>query len=443
MGERQTADLKVEFDRRVRLQFRGAKVTSDAGLRAVRELDQALGLTELVGSVLVDTRRGRNVQHQQVGLLRQAVYRRLAGYEDTNDAERLALEPVMCTVVGRKARGKPAARTNTLSRFETDTLTRRENLESLARLNGIWVSRAMAHTRSGRIILDLDSAESPVHGEQEDAGYNGYFKSVCYHPLFCFNQHGDCEGALLRPGQVHSADSWRQVLEPVVARYRQRRWAKYLRADGGFACPELYQYLEQEGFRYAIRLPENPVLHRQLEPLLTRPGDSELSHTVVHFHDLRYQAANWERSRRVVAQVKWHPGKLVPDSNFVVTNLTAPAQTVVRFYNGRGTAEQWIKEGKYTLHWTRLSCHRFVANQVRLALFVLAYNPGNFLRRFVLPASVRHWSLRSIQVKLIKIGAKVIQHARHIIFQMAEVAVPKQLFAQILQRIWALVPGAG
>ena len=116
---------------------------------------------------------------------------------------------------------------------------------------------------------------------------------------------------------------------------------------------------------------------------------------------------------------------------------------VLEFYNGRGTAEQWIKEGKYALHWTRLSCHRFVANQVRLALFVLAYNLGNFLRRLALPASIRHWSLRSIQVKLIKIGAKVVHHARQVIFQMAEVAVSKELFEQILERIWALAPGAG
>ena len=123
MGETKTPDLKVRFDRRVRLQFQGAKVSSDAGLLAVRELDQVLGLTALAASVLVDTRTGSNVQHQRVGLLRQGVYSRLAGYEDTNDAERLALDPVMRTVVEQEARGKPAASTNTLSRFETDILT--------------------------------------------------------------------------------------------------------------------------------------------------------------------------------------------------------------------------------------------------------------------------------------------------------------------------------
>jgi hypothetical protein len=113
---------------------------------------------------------------------------------------------------------------------------------------------------------------------------------------------------------------------------------------------------------------------------------------------------------------------------------------VVKFYNKRGTAEQWIKEGKYALNWTRLSCHDFVDNQVRLQLFALAYNLGNFLRRLALPKTVMQWSLRTLRVKLIKIGAKVIKHARYVTFQMAEVMVSKRLFEEILERIHQLKP---
>ena len=442
MGESRGADLQVVFDRRIRLQFQGAKVTSDAGLLAVRELDEALGLTELAGVTLADTRTGCNVQHDQVALLRQSVYSRLAGYEDTNDAERLAADPAMRAVVGRTSE-KPAASTNTLSRFETQILSEPDNLEKLAELNSAWVARAGEQTQSWRIILDLDSSESPVHGQQEGSSYNGHFGCVCYHPLFCFNQYGDCEAAMLRPGHVHSAERWQQLLVPVVARYRDRERHKYLRGDAAFAKPEVYEYLEQEGFRYAIRLPANGVLMRHIDHLLTRPVGRPPQRPIVWYDDFHYQAASWQGPRRVVAKVEWHCGELFPRVGFVVTNLRAKPQAVVEFYNRRGTAEQWIKEGKYALHWTRLSCHRFVANQVRLALFVLAYNLGNFLRRLALPASIRHWSLRSIQVKLIKIGAKVVHHARQVIFQMAEVAVSKELFEQILERIWALAPGAG
>ncbi len=121
-----------------------------------------------------------------------------------------------------------------------------------------------------------------------------------------------------------------------------------------------------------------------------------------------------------------------------VTSMSAKAKNVVRFYNRRGLCEQYIKEGKHALTWTRLSCTRFASNQVRLALFVLAYNMGNFLRRFVLSSEVSYWSLSSIQLKLIKIGAKVVSHSRRAIFQMAEVAVPEALFAALLERIRCL-----
>ena len=125
---------------------------------------------------------------------------------------------------------------------------------------------------------------------------------------------------------------------------------------------------------------------------------------MIRYDDFWYQAGSWNRARRVVAKVEWHQGELFPRVGFIVTNMSAGPEGVVHFYNGRGTAEQWIKEGKYALNWTRLSCHRFVANQVRLSLFILAYNLGNFLRRLCLPNAVKHWSLRSVQVKLIKMG---------------------------------------
>jgi hypothetical protein len=140
----------------------------------------------------------------------------------------------------------------------------------------------------------------------------------------------------------------------------------------------------------------------------------------------------------VVAKVEWHSGELFPRIGFIVTNLRWKSSNVVRFYNKRGTAEQRIKDGKYALNWTRLSCHDFVDNQVRLQLFALAYNLGNFLRRLALPSSVNTWSLRTLREKLIKIGAKVVRHSRYVVFQMAEVAVPRDLFGAILARIGQL-----
>ena len=191
MGESTNSRATLRFERRIRLEFHGATITSDAGLLACRELDDALGLTETASECLQESRGGRNVQHKLVGLLRQSVYSRLAGYEDTNDAERLAKDPTMRIIVGRRGGPeRPAASTNTMSRFETGVLTQDGNVEGLGRLNAKWVDGAMSRTPHRRVILDMDSSESPVHGEQEGASYNGHFGSMCYHPLFVFNHSG-------------------------------------------------------------------------------------------------------------------------------------------------------------------------------------------------------------------------------------------------------------
>ena len=140
----------------------------------------------------------------------------------------------------------------------------------------------------------------------------------------------------------------------------------------------------------------------------------------------------------MVAKIEWHAGELFPRVGFVVTNLRRSPKRVVKFYNGRGTAEQWIKEGKSALKWTRLSCRRSKDNQSRLQLFALAYNLANFLRQLALPKAVRHWNLTTLREKLVKVGAKVVAHAKYVTFQLAEVAVPRKLFGAILERIGRL-----
>ena len=325
----------------------------------------------------------------------------------------------MRVIVGGQGSERKGASTSEMGRLETELLTQESNLQGLTRMTTDWVARAMAHTLHRRVILDLDSSESPVHGQQEGAAYNGHFECVCYHPLFCFNQFGDCEGAKLRPGNVHSADDWQEVLEPIIDRYLKMALRLLFRADAAFAKPEIYAYLEAKSIGYAIRLPANEVLQREIAHLLVRPTEWPSKGPMVSYHDFVYRAQSWNVSRRVVAKVEWHQGELFPRVGFIVTNLSYPTIGIICFYNGRGTAEQWIKEGKYALNWTRLSCHKFVANQVRLALFVLAYNLGNFMRRLALPESVKHWSLTSLQTRLIKTGGRLVRHAKRLVFQLA------------------------
>jgi hypothetical protein len=434
-GESKSEALRLDFDRRLMLRFRGSMITSDGGLLAYRELDDTLALTASGGARLAEARTGRNRRHLLVGLLRQSVFGRLAGYEDVNDADRLSRDPAMRWVVGDRAITGSAASAGEMGRFETKWLSRPENLAALADLPGQWIDKVHTRRPPRIVVLDMDSSESPTYGEQEGSAYNGHFGCTCYHPLFVFNQLGDLERCALRPGNVHSAEGWRAVLEPVIARYRGTVKRLYFRGDAAFANPEIYEFLEAEGAAYTIRLPANRVLQDKIGYLLKRPVGRPSHEVRRYYASFTYQAQSWTKPRRVVAKVEWHPGELYPRVGFIVTNLARPAERVVAFYNQRGTAEQWIKEGKGAIKWTRLSCRSFAANAVRLHLHALAYNLGNFMRTLAMPKTAEPWSLTSLREKLIKIGAKVVSHGRYVTFQMAEVAVPQQMFADILSRI--------
>jgi len=200
----------------------------------------------------------------------------------------------------------------------------------------------------------------------------------------------------------------------------------------------IIELLEADGMRYAIRLPANRILQDKIGHLLMRPVGRP-PNEMRRFHaSFSYQAQSWKRPRHVVAKVEWHPGELYPRVGFIVTNLSRPAERVVAFYNQRGTCEQWIKEGKGAIKWTRLSCRSFAANAVRLQLHALAYNLGDFMPTLAMPKTAEPWSLTSLREKLIKIGAKMVSHSRYVTFQMAELAVPRKLFAEILRLIEGL-----
>jgi hypothetical protein len=338
-------------------------------------------------------------------------------------------------VVGDRAITGSASSASQMGRLETEWLTRPENLAALADLPGRWIDKVHSRRPPRIIVLDMASSDSPTYGEQEGSAYNGHFGCTCYHPLFVFNQFGDVERCALRPGNVHSAAGWRAVLEPVVAHYRGTGKRLYFRGDAAFASPEIYGFLEAEGMGYAIRLPANHVLQDKIGYLLKRPVGRPPHEVRRYFASFGYQAQSWTKPRRVVAKVEWHPGELYPRVGFIVTNLARPAERIVAFYNQRGTAEQCIKEGKGAIKWTRLSCRTFAANAVRLQLHALAYNLGNFMRTLAMPKAAEPWSLTSLREKLIKIGAKVVRHGRYVTFQMAEVAVSRQMFSEIISLI--------
>ena len=224
-----------------------------------------------------------------------------------------------------------------------------------------------------------------------------------------FNQFGDLERSVLRPGNVHSADGRESALNPVAERYQGKVSRIYFRVDAAFAMPEVYEYLEAAWIKHAIRLSANQFF-RTGSAICSSAVGRPPNEVRRYYANFTYQAGSWTRPRRVIAKVEWHPGELYPRVGFIVTNLTRPAERVVAFYNKRGTCEQWIKDGKGAIKWTRLSCRTFAANALQLQLHALGYNLGNFLRTLATPELIKDWSLTSLKEKLIKIGAKVVSH---------------------------------
>ena len=279
-------------------------MTSDGGLILVRELDERLGFGKLIEEHLTDSRQGTNKKFPLADLVRQSVYSRLAGYENLNDAVRVSAVPTFRLIGSKKNWDRGGALTSRRQSFEAELLASEENLLGLMAVNRELVARAEEDDESERVVLDMDSTESPVHGQQEGSAYNGHFESTCYHPLLLFNQHGDCLAAKLRAGNVSSAEDWDELLLPEIERQQAAgNWVTF-RGDAAFAKPEIYESSERRGVQYAIRIPANKSLEMEIEDILFRPPGRPSRKPLVRYKSFRYQAESWSKPRRIVAKVE-------------------------------------------------------------------------------------------------------------------------------------------
>jgi hypothetical protein len=393
------------------IDFQGAQITSDVGFLLVREIDDRFKIIAPMEECLEDLRSPAHTKHALVQMVRQRVYQMAAGYEDCNDADFLRIDPALRLALGKDHRF--GASQSMLFRLENDVLGNAMGLEALDGALTRATDALLKRKNKKRLIIDLDSTEDPAHGEQEGVAYNGHLAKNCFHPLFCFTSEGDCLGAELRPGNVHSADGVLRFVKPIVERYRS--WFKlfWYRGDAAFAKPEIYVYCEEQRITYFIRLPSNDNLDKLVAPHLNRPvGRPPKSGVQVKVVNLQYQANSWHKPRRVVAKIEWHRGELFPRINFVVTNSQLSAGKVIKVYNGRGDVENRIKEGKNTPRWDKTSCQRFEANQARLKMGVLAYNLLHMIRQFYVWGEEVKRSMDWLIKRLIKVGARVSYHAR-------------------------------
>jgi hypothetical protein len=313
-GESQKEAIRPDFNRSIMIDFQGATISSDTGFILLREVDERFKIINPIKDCLEDLRSPAHTKHALVQMVRQRVYQMAAGYEDCNDADFLRIDPALRLALGKDHR--LGASQSMLSRLENDVLGNAMGLEALDGALTRATDTLLKRKNKKRLIIDLDSTEDPAHGKQEGVAYNGHFAKNCFHPLFAFTSDGDCLGAKLRPGNVHSADGVLEFIKPIVDRYRG--WFKlfWYRGDAAFAKPEIYKYCEEHRITFFIRLPANDNLDKLVAPHLTRPvGRPPKSGIQVKVVDLQYQAKSWHKPRRVVAKIEWHHGELFRESD--------------------------------------------------------------------------------------------------------------------------------
>jgi Transposase DDE domain group 1 len=398
-------------DKAVDLDFDGGRLSSDAGLVLLQDPDEQLGLTRALAAVLQDPRDPRRIHFTLHDLLKQRVLQIAAGYEDANDANTLRHDPIFKLLLGRLPdTGAPLASQPTLSRFENH-VSRTE----LYRMARVLVEQFLAsYARPPQlIVLDFDDTEDPVHGEQEQARYDGYYGGYCFLPLHLYEGLSGRLITTIFKAKRFTGTQMLSVLKRLVKRLRQA-WPDTLlifRGDSHFAYPEVMQWIEaQADLSYVTGLTSNAVLQtlaRDAVEQAKRAYERDRG-KITRFHSTRYQAGTWSHSRRVVIKVEVSNQGV--NTRFVVTDMEQARTKVLyqHIYCARGQAENESKDHKRYLKSDRTSCHRFEANQFRLFLHSAAYVLLDTLRREVFKTAP--WAcatLETIQLRLLKLGARV------------------------------------
>jgi hypothetical protein len=402
--------------------FDGGRLTSDGGLPWLAEADAALGLCQALAVCVPDWRRGP-VTHALETLVRQRVFQIACGYEDQLDADGLRADPLLKLVCGRLPEtGADLASQATFSRLE-NAADRKACYRLAAALVAVYVAQRERGGAPRRVLLDFDGTDDPVHGDQEGAAYHGYFRQHMYHPLLVFDgDTGQLVTAILRPGNAHAGKGALAVLKRLVRALRAR-WpgvALAVRADSGFALPEVYAYCEQDGIEYAIGLVPNTRLEALAAPLLeaaTAERERTGADKVRRAGEAAYQAGSWPRARRVIYKAEALPKG--PNTRFVVTSRADPPLALYDWYVERGEPEGWIKDLKNACFADRLSDHRFWANQFRLLLHAAAYWLLDTLRAWLAAAGSPRTQLDTLRLHLLKIGGRVYQLRSHVRLALA------------------------
>ena len=429
-------------NKKIEVDFNGGEVSSDAGLLFFREVESRMGLISKMTNCMQDRRHPGYIKHQFLDLLKQRIFQIACGYEDGNDSNELRDDPIMKIACERLPDDEALASQPTISRFENGL-----SKTDLYRISEVFVDvfiRSYSTPPEG-IIVDIDDTDDLTHGRQQLTLFNAYHGDNCYLPIHIYEgKSGKLITTVLRPGKRPTGKQIVSIVKRLVKKIRQA-WPDVgiiLRGDSYYACPAVFDFCEETDMKYVLGFKPLAPLVRQVKPLVEEVAlrSKREKQPVKMFTETDYKAKSWPKKRRVIAKVEYN--SLGPNTRFIITNLKHWNRRFIyqTVYCGRGAMELMIKEHKNHLLSDRTSCTSFSANQFRLFLHSAAYVLFHTFRTLHLKGT--EWAsaqFDTIRLKIIKIGARIIQRTRKI-----RIHLPTSFpWKGELQKIWLSCCGSG
>lgn len=433
-------DTALECNRQLKINFNGGDLSSDAGLLLIKEFACKMGFIKILKTMFKTNDTALFRFHKDDENLWQEIYQILGGYFEDDCADELTNDPIFTAVLDKKALASQPTISRFMNRLDEDTLN--QFFALLRRFRKVVYSVK----RPKMILLDLDSTLLDTYGNQEGEGFNYHYQNHGYHPLVAYDGiTGDLLKIQLRDGTDYSSTGVSEFLQPLLDEFGEDYpdIPLLLRADSGFTKPELYEQCETNGISYVIRLKNNGVLLGLAasieDELMEKTKNDKVSYAVA-YGEFYYQASSWKYPRRVVCKIEKPTGQFIHMFTFIVTNMDADPEQLIRFYCKRGSMENFIKESKNGFDFGAVSSSSKIVNANRLQIHALAYNIFNWFKRLALSASMRKHQIDTIRLKMLKIAAKVVRSARYITFKLCSSCPYKKEFYETLENIKLLAP---
>lgn len=424
----------VKFNNNLIVSHDGGRLSSDSGLVLIDELMDAFQFTQLSKKIVRFNDSRKYWTHTNHKLLKQLVLQIVAGYNTDSAANILQHDPVLQTL----STDEPLASQSSISRFYDRVVV--ETILTLQVLNQDLIDKARLVRNDTNMIIDLDSTHSDTFGHQEQTAYNAHYGTNGYHPLVAFDGlTGDFLKAKLRSGNQYTSNGVKEFLEPLLEHYNQTIPTTdiLVRGDSGFATPDVYDLCDLYENQYVIRLKANRNLYRLAEEFVFYDNHHPWDEKEVYYHSVSYQAASWFKPRRVCIRSTREVGELLFKHSFIVTNFSEniSAKRVFETYNKRGTMENYIKEAKNSFFFDKTDSPRFIENEARMMISLLAYNLVNFLRTLCFEPKSKGLQVDTIRFRLFKVAGKLVSTARQMYLKLSISHVYQREFYAVFRKI--------